>query len=161
LRERETMRAFSGCIALMAVAVTQAVAETNWRVSTRPYLEARSTESESDASLRALCRNSQSIALRVGAAEAVGKGKGEKVTLRFESQGKVATLKGVSRESEDTNMTGGTELVTEVADDAPVFAVLQTGKAVKLSGSLAKPVVWSPQGMASAVKTFLDACRKG
>jgi hypothetical protein len=154
------MRQFFGCTVLVIVAVVPAAAATKWTVSTRPYLVARSTESESDASLRALCRYSESIELRLGAEDGgVGEGKGEKVNLHLESQGKTATLEGVSRRSEDSEMTGGTELVTEVRADAPVFAVLQTGKPVKLSGSLPKPVVWSPQGMASAVKTFLKACK--
>jgi hypothetical protein len=154
------MRMFLGCAVLLAVGATEATAATKWTTSTRPYLEARSTESESDASLRALCRNSAAIGLRVGAAERVGNGKGEKVKLLLESQGKTATLEGISTESEDSPMTGGTELVTEVGADSPVFAVLQTGKAVKLSGSLEKPVVWSPQGMGPAVKAFLAACKK-
>jgi hypothetical protein len=136
-----------------------ACAETKWTVSTRPYLEARSTEEESDASLRAVCRSSGSIELRVGAAEGVGKGSREAVTLQFESAGQHATLRGVSRESDDFQMTGGTELVADVTADDPVFAVLTSGKPVKLSGSLKTPVVWGADGVKRAVTQFLADCR--
>src|ERR1700730_16444362 len=89
-------------------------AKVAWVVSTAPYLEARSNESEADASLRAICRNSSAVELRVGAYNSVGKGQGESVVLHFNSQVGSAVLRGVSRKSEDYEMTGGTELVTEI-----------------------------------------------
>jgi hypothetical protein len=66
----------------------------------------------------------------------VGKGEGEKVALTFKSDGREAVVRGLSKWSDDSEMTGGTELVTEVKTSDPLFSVLQTGKAVRLSGSL-------------------------
>jgi hypothetical protein len=135
------------------------LAEIKWSNGARPYLEARSTEEESDASLRAICRNSQTIELRAGANEQVGEGDGKAVTLEFQSDGKKATLTGISKFSEDSEMTGGTELVTEVKDNDPIFSVLQTGKPVTITGfNDKKPVVWAAKGMKSAVAKFLKAC---
>ena len=136
-----------------------AAAALEWTVSTGPYLEARSTEHESDASLRAICRNAATVELRVGAQEQVGKGEGEKVALTFKSDGREAVVRGLSKWSDDSEMTGGTELVTEVKTSDPLFSVLQTGKAVRLSGSLAKPAIWEAKGMAPSVKKFLERCR--
>ena len=55
-------------------------------------------------------------------------------------------------------MTGGTELVTRVTTDHDVFKVLSSGKPVKVTGSLAKPVTWNHPGMADAVKKFIKDC---
>jgi hypothetical protein len=38
------------------------------------------------------------------------------------------------------------------------FQVLFSGKLVKLSGSLKKPVTWNHKGMAEAVKKFVRDC---
>ena len=148
-------------LVLMAVALSATVAraEMKWTASSRPYLEARSTDSESDASFRALCRSPAAIELRVGAHEGVGKGKGDAVTLRLSSNGHQAVLHGASRRSDDYEMTSGTELVTEIKPSDAVFTLLGSGKDVTITGSLAKPVTWRAENMADAVKSFLTACQ--
>jgi hypothetical protein len=55
-------------------------------------------------------------------------------------------------------MTGGTELVVYTGPEDDFFKVLATGKPVKLSGSLKKPVTWNDKGMADAVKKFVKDC---
>lgn len=156
------MRPFVLWLALIAVWPTASNAEIDWRMSARPpaSLEGRSTESESDASFRAVCRNKRTVEVRVGAEEQVGKGRGELVKLQFASSGRSAIIQGVSKKSADFEMTGGTELVANVTPNHPVFAVLMTGKPVSLSGSVARRATWTSNNMRAAVEKFLRACRR-
>jgi hypothetical protein len=147
-----------GALLIFLVSVSSAAAEVVWTVATRPYLIARSSEPESDASLRALCRNPDAIELRLAAREGVGKGRGEPVTLRFQSAGHIAVVNGVSRRSEDFQMTGGTELVTDAKSGDAFFQVLSSGQAVTLSGSIKSTATWDAVGISTSVKSFLSAC---
>lgn len=147
------------CLSGVLLSTTISQAATNWSVSTIPTLLALPTESESDTSLLALCRNAGNIELHIGANEEVGRGRGESATLRFQSDGKSAVVKGVSRRSDNYEMTGGTELVTRVSSDSEFFKVLATGKPVNVSGSLKKSVTWSDTAIASAVTKFLLDCK--
>ena len=117
-----------------------------------------SDEVESDHSFYAVCPIRGIVDLYVGAQEQVGKGENEAVKLRFDSDGKTATLSGISRWSYNSEMTGGRELVTRVETGNDVFKVLSTGKPIRLSGSLGKPVTWNHPGMADAVKKFMKDC---
>src|SRR5262245_45154923 len=101
--------------------VGPALAETKWTTATSPTLFAQSDETESDHSLFAVCPIRGIVELYVGANEQVGKGQGEAVRLRVESAGKSATLSGVSRNSYNSEMTGGTELVTRVETNDEFF----------------------------------------
>jgi hypothetical protein len=143
---------------LMTCFGTVACAEQIWRLSMRPYLEARSQEPESDAIFRAFCRSPNAIEIRVGAADNVGKGQGENVMLKFSSGGQVAILHGVSRRSDEYQMTGGAELVTEIKPTDDVFKLLELGGPLNISGSIKKPTVWTSDQMATSVKNFLATC---
>jgi hypothetical protein len=144
---------------LMLLLVTHpAVAKTKWTAATSPSLYAASDEVESDHSLQAFCPIRGIVELYVGAQEQVGKGANDAVRLRFESDGKSATLSGFSRRSYNSEMTGGTELVTRVEASHDFFKVLTTGKPIRISGSLSKPVTWNHPGMAEAVKKFMRDC---
>lgn len=134
------------------------MAEVKWSTATSPSLYAASNEDESDRSFYAVCPISGIVELFVGADEQVGKGQGEAVKVKVESDGKSATVSGVSRRSFNHEMTGGTELVTRIEIGDDFFKVLSTGKPVKVSGSLSKPVTWNHKGMAGAVKKFLKDC---
>jgi hypothetical protein len=135
-----------------------ALATTKWTAATSPSLTAHSDEVESDRSLFAVCPIPGIVDIYVGANDQVGKGQGETVKLRLESDGKSATVIGASRRSYNSEMTGGTELVTRIHPDDDFFKVLATGKPVKISGSLSKPVTWNDKGMADAVKKFVKSC---
>ena len=148
---------FAAPLMLLMVAVP-AAAKTKWTAGTSPSLYAASDETESDHSLYAFCPMRGIVELFVGASEQVGKGENDAVRLRFESDGKSATLSGFSRRSYNSEMTGGTELVTRVETSHEVFKVLASGKPIKLSGSLSKPLTWNHPGMADAVKKFMKAC---
>jgi hypothetical protein len=146
------------CGLVVPVLVDPALAETKWTVATSPTLTVQSDEAESDHSLIAICPMPGIVELFVGADDQVGKGEGETVKLRIESGGKSATLSGVSRRSFNHEMTGGTELVTRIDTSNEAFKVLFSGKPVKLSGSMKKPVTWNHKGMADAVKKFIKDC---
>jgi hypothetical protein len=147
------------CIVVSAAfAAAPSQAAMRWQAGHRPSLLAHSTESESDRTFWALCRGPGAIELRIGADDFVGKGKGEPVSLTFASGGRRATLRGISKNSDDFQMTGGTELVTEVTRDDPVFAVLLTGKPVTITGSVKKPIMLDGKSAKPAVAKFLAAC---
>ncbi len=135
-------------------------AAMRWQTSHRPFLLAHSTETESDRSFLALCRGPGAIELRIGADDYVGKGEGEPVSLTFAGGGRRATLRGVSKKSDDFGMTGGRELVTEVTTDDPLFKVLLTGKPVTITGSLKRPIVLDGKRAKPAVAKFLAACSR-
>jgi hypothetical protein len=143
---------------MLLLAAGSAAAKTKWTAATSPSLYAASDEDESDRSLYAVCPIRGIVELYVGANEQVGKGENEAVKLRVESDGKSATLSGFSRWSYNSEMTGGTELVTRVEADHEFFKVLSSGKPIKLTGSLRKPVTWNHPGMADAVKKFMKDC---
>jgi hypothetical protein len=133
--------------------------ELDWTARNAFYLEARVKAEESDASLRLLCKSPEIIEVRIGAEEMVGKGKGEEVALKLKSGGKQAELSGVSEPSEDSGMTGGTELVTRLVPDDPLFAVLRAGKDVAVTGGGSRGATWSAKGMKAAVDKFLGKCK--
>jgi hypothetical protein len=88
----------------------------------------------------------------------VGKGGGEAVTLRLASGLKRTTLTGVSRHSDNFEMTGGVELRATVSPDHPVFAVLGNGSKVKVTGPI-KPLNWGTKGLKPKIAAFLKACK--
>lgn len=80
------------------------------------------------------------------------------MTLTLASAGKSATVKGRSRWSENSEMTGGTELRATVALTHPLFAVLATGKPITVTGSLKKPVTWKVRSLKARLAAFIKAC---
>ena len=152
-----TFRALAVAAAAALAFSAPAAAKTKWTAQTSPSLYALSDEAESDHSLYAICPIRGIVDLYVGAQEQVGKVANETVKLRVESDGKSATISGISRRSYNSEMTGGTELVTRVETNNDFFKVLSTGKPIKLTGSL-KPVTWNHPGMADAVKKFMKDC---
>jgi hypothetical protein len=155
------LKTLFAALPLLLLAAAPAAAKTKWTAGTVPSLYAMSDEDEADHSLYAFCAIPGIVELFVGAHEQVGKGQNEAVKLRLESDGKSATVNGFSRKSYNFEMTGGTELVTRIEATNDVFKVLATGKPIKLTGSLGKPVTWNHPGMADAVKKFSKACAPG
>lgn len=146
-----------GSITLLLLA-GPAAADARWTAATSPTLLAHSNEPESDRSLFAVCASRGVVELYIGADEQVGKGEGDAVKVRVESDGKSATVSGTSRRSANFQMTAGTELVTRVGPNDEFFKVLATGKPVKVSGSLSKSATWNDRGMAEAVRKFVKDC---
>lgn len=125
------MKGLFSTAAVLALLVSPALAKTTWSVVTMPFLEARPSESETDADLRASCFDGL-VSVRIGGTIGVGKGNGEAVSVKIESEGKSAKVQGVSRASPDVEMTGGTELVTDLPLNSPAVDILFSGKAVSI-----------------------------
>jgi hypothetical protein len=138
-----------------------AAAETDWKLlkrDGRAVLQGHGGEYEGDDDLWLRCRADKAIDVGAGAESEVGKGKGETVKLTLTSAGKTATLSGVSRRSENWEMTGGTELRTRITRDDPLFAVLATGKPIAVTGPI-KPKTWAVKGLKTQLAAFLKACK--
>ena len=138
-----------------------ASAEVVWTVSKkggRAYLSGMENEPEVDHEFWAHCRADGAIDVGAAAESHVGKGGGEAVTLKFASGLKRATLTGVSRHSENVEMTGGVELRATVAREHPVFAVLGNGSKVAVTGPI-KPLTWPTKGLKAKIAAFLKACK--
>ena len=143
---------------LLALPVVSAQAKTIWSVASRPFLEARSSEPESDADLRATCFDGL-VTVRIGGTIGVGKGSGEPVSVKIEGEGKSAKVQGVSMSTPDSEMTGGAELVTDLRLDSPAAEILLSGKAVKIVTPDQKTHTLFDADSAGAVKKFVKKCR--
>src|SRR5215207_2419141 len=100
-------------VALLLTPAIAHAADVVWSVSKqkgRAHLGGMPDEPEVDYEFWAHCRADGSIEVGAAAEAHVGKGRGEAVTLKLASAGKSATLTGVSRKSENFEMTGGVEL---------------------------------------------------
>lgn len=148
-------------IAALAACASPAFAKTTWGGKPRPYLEARSNEDEADATVRASCAFDGLLTLRLGADIGVGEGKGEAVSVKIESGDKSAKVHGVSRNSPDSEMTGGTELATDLPLNDPAVEVLFSGKAVTIITPDQKKHTLVDADSAGATKKFLKQCRGG
>jgi hypothetical protein len=144
---------------LLAAPVAAADAKTVWSVENKPFLEARSSEPESDADLRATCFDGL-VTIRIGGSIGVGKGGGEPVSVKIESEGKSARVQGVSMNTPDSEMTGGSELVTDLRLESPAAEILFSGKAVKIVASDHKTHTLFDADQAGTVKKFLKQCRR-
>jgi hypothetical protein len=143
---------------LLALPVASAQAKTIWSVASKPFLEARSSEPESDADLRATCFDGL-VTVRIGGTIGVGKGAGEPISAKIEGEGKSAKVQGVSMNTPDSEMTGGAELVTDLRLDSPAAEILFSGKAVKIVTPDQKTHSLFDADSAGAVKKFVKQCR--
>ena len=146
----------------MALAPAVASADVAWTLGKkqgRPFLQAMSTEAESDTEFWALCGAGGAIEIGVGADTNVGEGKGEPVTLTLASGPTRATLSGQSRNSANFQMTAGTELRAKITRGDAVFKVLAAGQPITASGSIKMTVTWAVKGLKPKVAAFLKACQ--
>ncbi|QGM98817.1 hypothetical protein [Methylocystis parvus] len=147
---------FATAIAVLSFA--SANAKTVWSVERVPMIEARPSEPESDADLRAICFDGH-VAVRIGGAIGVGKGNGEPVSVKIEGDGKSAKVQGVSKTTPDVEMTGGTELVTDLPLDSPAAEILFSGKVVKIVTPDQKTHTLFDADSSGAAKKFLKQCK--
>ena len=128
---------------------------------TAGLFEIRPDETESDALLRAACFAHGFVDLRFGAYFGVGDGKLEPVTVKLSAGKMTAGLKGVSVESPDAEMTGGTELLTSVSGASAALSILsQDGMvSVQFSGGRKERFELGRE-TTEAFKAFLEKCRK-
>lgn len=146
-------------VAALASLRVDARERIEWRREERPYLEARSKEAESDAMVRASCALQGRIQLRLGAYFSIGRGEGEPVSITVDSGAKTASVKGVSKFSPDSEMTGGTELVAEVGLDDPVVDILFSGRQVTIVTPGKKKERLLDADASGVTKKFVDDCR--
>src|SRR5260221_14166540 len=158
MRRRTGIGLAAAALLWPAVASATDVVWTLSKKDRRAYLAGMYAESEVDNEFWAHCRADGAIEVGAAAESHVGRGGGEAVTLKLSSGLKSTTLTGVSRQSENSEMTGGVELRATVSHNHPLFAVLSTGKAVKVSGPI-KPLTWPVNGLKAKTAAFLKACK--
>jgi hypothetical protein len=125
-----------------------------------PHLVIRSTESESDALIRAVCSQPGMVELRLGAELDVGAGNGGTATLALRSAGKTANISGVSLLSIDSPMTASSELLATIPSTDPIFEVLASGASIRFSGSIKGVQSVSIGAEATrSLKKFLASCK--
>lgn len=137
-------------------------AEINWLLSKkygRGYLQGMPNESEVDLEFWAHCRTDGRIDVGMAAEANVGKGKGEAVTLTLTSAGQSTKVSGISRRSENFEMTSGVELRATVSRGDKLFAVLATGKPVAVTGPI-EPLEWDVKGLKPKVAALIAGCGK-
>lgn len=138
-----------------------AVAEVEWTLRKekgRAFLQGMQNESEVDFEFWARCRADGEIDVGMGAESHVGKGKGEKVELTLASAGQTAKVAGISRNSVNSEMTGGVELQGKVKRDDQLFVVLATGRPIAVTGPI-KPLKWGVKGLKAKLDAFLKSCK--
>ncbi len=138
-----------------------AMAEVEWTLRKekgRAFLQGMQNESEVDFEFWAHCRADGDIDVGMGAESHVGKGKGEKVELTLASGGQTAKIAGISRNSVNSEMTGGIELRGTVKRDDKLFAVLATGQTIAVTGPI-KPLKWGAKGLKPKLDAFLKSCK--
>jgi hypothetical protein len=126
----------------------------------QPSLVGMPTGDEGDTEFWALCKRGGKIEIGVGANSIVGKGEGDTVSLSLKSGAVSAALEGKSQNSENVEMTGGSELRAEIDAGHPLFTVLATGRPITVSGSMDQPATWPVAGLKAKVAAFLAACKK-
>jgi hypothetical protein len=125
-------------------------------------IEIRSDESESDTILRATCVAGDRVDIRLGATFQIGRGKLEPITVSLTAGSRTAVLKGISVESPDIEMTGGTELLTTIPGNHMVFNILAQSSSIAIRASGSKTYRFQLGQRATAgLKVFLDKCRAG
>ena len=147
--------------AAVLVLPSAARAEVQWTLGKdkgRAFLQGMHNESEVDFEFWAHCRTDGDIDVGMAAESHVGKGKGEKVELTLTSAGQTAKVSGVSRNSVNSEMTGGIELHGKVKRDDKLFAVLATGQPIAVTGPI-KPLKWGVKGLKSKLDAFLKSCK--
>lgn len=149
----------SALIMACALWPLSAVADIQWRIINRPYLQGQFNDDQGEQAFWAYCRPGSVIDVGVGANAQVGEGSGEAVMLSLTSGDETARLRGISRKTANFDKTGGTELRTSVSEDDPLFDVLATGQPITVTGSLDGSVTWNVEGLRSRVRNFLRQCR--
>lgn len=157
------MKTVSAALAISALAFPAAALAEEYTANTgtADLFEIRSDETESDAILRAACAAHGFVDLRFGAYFGVGEGKLEPVSVKLSAGKMTAELKGVSVESPDAEMTGGTELLTSVPGSSAALSILSQGGLVSAQFAGGRKDRFElGRGAADAFKAFLEKCRK-
>ena len=157
---KKIMLAAMAAIVLVPVAAWSA---ENWSVDkedqreNRMVLSGMPDQEEVDTDVWLACRKDGRFDIGLGANDSIGEGKGEAVSVTLTSGGKTATVKGTSHNSDNFEMTGGTELIGVVAKSDPLFAVLSAGPTVKTKSGKTTGS-FDTKGLQKKLPAFLASC---
>ena len=125
-----------------------------------PWIDIRPDETESDALLRLGCHGYGLIDTHIGGIFDIGEGGHEAVSVTLSSGALTAMVRGLSIYSEDSELTGGTELLTALMAGDDAFAVLTSGKEITLQGARDKDERFTLGAETTAeLKVFIEKCR--
>mgnify|MGYP003383362302 CR=1 FL=1 len=125
---------------------------------TGSWIDIRSDESESDKLLGLSCAGLGQIDVHLGGEFGIGKGGHEAVSATLSTGKTSATLKGLSIETADAEMTGGIELLTSLAPDDKAFGILASGKEISLKHGGTTEKFMLGKSATDALTAFLKAC---
>jgi hypothetical protein len=124
-----------------------------------PWLDIRPDETESDALLRLGCHGYGLIDAHIGGIFDIGEGGHEAVSVTLSAGALTAKVRGLSIYSEDSELTGGSELLTALMAGDDAFAVLTSGMEITLQGARDKDERFTLGAEATAeLKAFIEKC---
>lgn len=149
-----------GLSLLVALALAgSAKAEYEANSSEGSWIEIREpVENEGDTMLQLSCGPIGFVDVHLGGVFGIGKGEHEAVSATLSAGKLKATVKGLSIETSDVEMTGGIELLTALRSNDPLFAVLTSGQEISLQGSERPERFTLDAKVTSALKAFLETC---
>lgn len=120
-----------------------------------------SGESEPDYVLRLSCRAGARVEVGIGAHDDVGRARSGTFSVTLNSGDRSATLSGKSARSKNFEMTGASELRTQMslAEADKLLAVLASGLPIAVTGPAMKDT-WTVNGLAAKVRAFSESCTK-
>jgi hypothetical protein len=118
---------------------------------------------EQDTMVRFACRRGGKLEIGVGADVGIGKGRGEAVVMSARSGLATVRIEGVSRKSENFEMTSGVELVKAGADaNDPLIELLKMEGATTIrQDPTGRSYTFPAKGFSAALSKFLKGCGLG
>ena len=146
-------------LAILAL-VSNANAAYEANSSEGAWIEIREpVENEGDTILQLSCGPIGFVDVHLGGVFGIGMGKYEAVSATLSAGTITASVKGLSIETSDVEMTGGIELLTALRSNDTLFAVLTSGKEITLKGGTEKEERFTLEAkVTEALKTFLGTC---
>jgi len=119
-----------------------------------------SGEDEPDYVLRLTCRAGAKVEVGVGAYDDIGRKRSGPLSVTLTSGDRSVTLSGKSARSKNVEMTGSSELRTQMsfAEADKLLAVLASGLPIAVTGPIKD--TWSVNGLAAKVRAFSESCAK-
>lgn len=119
-----------------------------------------SGEDEPDYVLRLTCRAGAKVEVGVGAYDDIGRKRSGPLSVTLTSGDRSVTLSGKSARSKNVEMTGASELRTQMsfAEADKLLAVLASGLPITVTGPIKD--TWSVNGLAAKVRAFSESCAK-
>lgn len=114
---------------------------------------------EQDALVRLACKRGGKLEIGLGADVGIGKGRGEAVAMSAKSGMASVRIDGVSKRSENFEMTSGVELVKSSDVNDPLIELLKMEQPVTFRQEPnGKSYTFSAKGFGAALAKFLKGC---